>query len=219
MALTADAKFVIGILVATVLVIGGGAYFSSRNTPDPEGRLIPDSLTDRLVREDSATLGPDDATVTVVAFEDFQCPSCGSLHPILKAVKEKYREQSVRFVFRHFPLSQHEHAFASSVAATEAGKQGKFWEYHDKLFENQARLATDNLMSYAEELELNMDAFREALDSNAHKDIVQRDMTDGNVLGVQGTPTIFMNNREYNGQFSIDALSAAIDAVLNPPQQ
>ena len=195
-------------------MIGGGAYFANKKTPDAEGKIVPNSLVNRLVQEDSATIGPKDAKVTFVEFGDFQCPSCGSLHPILKDVKEKYKDQSVRFMFRHFPLPQHEHAFLAAEAAVEAGKQNKFWEFHDLLFENQTNLKQENLVAYAEKIGLHMDMFRSALDSHAHKSTVERDVAGGRALGLGGTPTLFVNNRLYNGKHSVDALSAAIDAAL-----
>lgn len=214
MELTSDAKFVISILVATVLVIGGGAFFASRTSSDAEGRIIPDSLQNRLVQDDSPFVGPKDAKVTFVEFGDFQCPSCGNIHPLLKELKEKYKDQSVRFVFRNYPLPQHENAFLSAEAAVAASNQDKFWPYHDLLFENQTNLKEADLMSYAEKAGLDMNKFKEALDTHANEDLVKRDMSDGSALGVRGTPTLFINNREYAGKYSLDGLSSIIDAEL-----
>ena len=214
MALTSDAKFVISILVATVLVIGGGAYITSKKSSSTAEKIVPDSLAERLVREDSPVTGPADAKVTVVEFGDFQCPACGSVHPLLKEVKEKYKDSSVRFVFRHFPLSQHEHAFLASEASIEAASQGKFWEYHDTLFENQINLTQADLENYAKQLSLDENTFKEALSSSKHEDAVQRDITDGNALGVSGTPTIFINKSQYVDRYSVDSISAAIEAEL-----
>jgi formate-nitrite transporter family protein len=214
MELTSDTKFVISILVATVLVIGGGAFLASRKAPDDAGTVVADSLVNRLVKEDSAFTGPQDAKVTFVEFGDFQCPSCGAIYPLLKDVKEKYKDQSVRFVFRHFPLPQHENAFLSAEAAVAAYKQNKFWQYHDILFENQLNLKKDDLIAYAEKAELDMNAFKEALDTHANEALVKSDMADGSALGIRGTPTLFINNIQYNGKYSLDALSSAIDAEL-----
>lgn len=214
MELTSDTKFVISILVATVLVIGGGAYFANKKVPDAAGRLIPQSLISRLVHEDSPTVGPKDAKVTFVEFGDFQCPSCGNLHPLLQEIKEKYADQPVRFVFRHFPLPQHENAFLAAEAAVEAGKQNKFWEFHDLLFENQTNLKQEHLVAYAEKIGLDKNTFTAALDAHTHKSIVEQDMADGSALGVRGTPALIINNRVYSGKYSLDALSAAIDSEL-----
>ncbi len=214
MPLSSDTKFVISILVATVLVIGGGAFIASRTSPTTEGRIIPDSLMNRLVEDDSPFLGPKDAKVTFVEFGDFQCPSCGNIHPLLKELKDKYKEKSVKFVFRHYPLSQHENAFLSAEAAVAASRQDKFWQYHDLLFENQLNLKEADLIAYAEKAGLDMNSFKEALSTHANEAIIKRDISDGNTLGVRGTPTLFINNLQYEGKYSLDALSAIIDKDL-----
>lgn len=214
MQLTSDTKFVISILLATVLVIGGGAYLTSRKSVPTAGRVVADSLTDRLVREDSPKIGSNDAKVKFVEFGDFECPSCGSIHPTLKDLKAKYADKSVQFIFRHYPLPQHKNAFLASEAAVEAGKQNKFWEFHDLLFENQSKLEKDNLISYAEKIGLNVQALNFALETHAHSEIVKRDQADGSALGVRGTPTLFINNQEYKGKYSLDALSKVIDTEL-----
>lgn len=214
MTLTSDAKFIIGILIATVLVIGGGVYITSKKTPSSAAITVPDSLREHLVREDSASLGPSDAKVTVVEFGDFQCPACAALHPALKEVKKQYTDKSVRFVFRQFPLSQHQHAFGAAVASLAAKNQGKFWEYHDTLFEHQANLSSDDLRAYAQQLGLNMDQFMKDIENEETTKAVQRDVVDGNAVGVSSTPTVFINNTQYTGQYSLQAISAAIDAEL-----
>lgn len=214
MELTSDAKFVISILVATALVIGGGAYFASKKAPSTEGRIIADTLVNRLTPEDAQAIGPKDAKVTFVEFADFQCPACAALHPTLKEVKEKYADASVRFVFRHYPLPQHEHAFLASEAVIAAGKQGKFWELHDMMFENQTNIKKENIQAYAEKLDLDTTVFNQALEDHTYKSIVEADMADGVALGVRGTPTLFINNQEYKGKYSVEELSKAIDSAL-----
>ncbi|MDA1169227.1 MAG: DsbA family protein [bacterium] len=214
MPLTSDTKFVISILVATALFIGGGAYFASKKAPSTEGRIIADTLVNRLAPEDAQAIGPKDAKVTFVEFADFQCPACASIHPTLKELKEKYKDASVRFVFRHYPLPQHPHALKAAEAAVEAGKHNKFWEYHDQLFENQSVISPETLVAFAEKLEIPKDAFVQALDSNANEAIVRRDITDGGALGVRGTPALFINNMEYKGKYSVEEMSKAIDAEL-----
>lgn len=217
MTLTSDAKFIIGILITTVLVIGGGTYITSTKSTSSTGKVIPESLMERLVREDSPFLGATDATVTVVEFGDFQCPACGALHPALKEVKKQYADKRVRFVYRQFPLSQHENAMPASLASLAAHKQGKFWEYHDLLFEHQANLAAEDLTAYATQLGLNMETFTADSNSTEIKDAVQRDIADGRVLGVNSTPTIYINDTQYTGKYTLKDMSAAIDAQLGTP--
>lgn len=214
MVLTTDVKVGLGMLFATVLIIGGAAYFSSQRAQPAFDENAPTIETSQLVTENSPKKGPVDAKVTVVEFGDFECPSCGSLHPVLKQLEEKYKDQSVQFVFRHFPLAQHEHAFAAAEAASEAQAQGKFWEYHDLLFTNQNNLTRADLEKYAEQLSLDLTQFRGALDEKKHSASIQTDIAAGQAIGVRGTPTLFINGQQFTGQYSASALSDIIDAGL-----
>lgn len=215
MTLTSDAKFVIGVLVATVLVIGGGAYLTSKKSSAPANKIVPASLMQFLVREDSPVLGTTNAKVTVVEFGDFQCPACGVLYPILKEVKKQYADKNVRFVFRQFPLSQHEHALPAAKASLAAQAQGKFWEYHDALFEHQLNLGQEDLLAYAKNLALDTEKFTKDVNDSKFSDTIQRDSTDGNALGINSTPTLFVNNIRYSGKYSLKDISALIDSELS----
>lgn len=214
MTITSDAKFVIGILIATVLVIGGGAYITSKKTASPTGKTVPKSLIQHLVREDSPTIGPKDAKVSVVEFGDFQCPACGSLHPVLKELKKQYADTSVRFVYRQYPLPQHEYAALAAKASLAAAHQGKFWEYHDSLFEHQLNLKEEDLLAYAEKLGLDIEIFKKDLQNTTYADAVQNDVADGKKLGIRSTPTLFINNIEYTGKYSLKEISAVIESEL-----
>lgn len=215
MEITTETKVLIGIIAATLIIIVGGAWLSGRNQGPSEAAPLTEEQGQRLVREDDPVLGTSDAKVTVVEFGDFQCPACGALHPALKSVKAAYADQPVRFVFRQFPLTQvHEHAALAAEAAVEAAAQGKFWEYHDRLFENQTALAREDLERYGEELGLDMEAFRAALNDGTHRAAITQDISDGNAVGVQGTPTVFINGIQYTGGYSAVGLQAAIDEAL-----
>lgn len=214
MTLTSDAKFIIGVLVATIIVIGGGAYITSKKTSSPETKTVPESLIQNLVREDSPTIGKDNAKVTVVEFGDFQCPACGTLHPVLKEIKKKYADASVQFVFRQFPLPQHENAIPSAQASLAANMQGKFWEFHNALFEHQTNLKANDFITYAKNIGLDVEKFKQDLKASTVADAVQRDRADGNALGVRSTPTLFINDIQYTGKYSVADLSAVIEAEL-----
>lgn len=214
MELSTDAKFGIGVLLTTVLIIGGAAWYGSTSEPASNTPVVVDQ-PERLVREDDPVLGASDAQVTVVEFGDFQCPSCGALHPVLKQIKEQNQDKPVRFVYRQFPLTQiHDRALEASEASMAAQAQGKFWEYHDKLFENQRNLSNEDLQRYAQELGLNMDEFRAALDDGRFIDQIEQDIEDGRALGVAGTPTLFINNTAYRGTYSATELQSVIDSHL-----
>lgn len=214
MTLTSDVKFVIGILVATVIVIGAGAWIANKNYKPAAAHVVPANLQDRLVRSDAPTSGPSDAKVTVVEFGDFECPACGSLYPAFKQSMQDEQHASVKFVFRNYPLPQHSFAPLAAEAALAAQAQGKFWEYHDTLFEHQNNLAQSDLEAYAQTAGLDVQKFKDALNNHTYKSIVDRDKADGSELGLDHTPTVFINGTEYTGNYTSTELSAAINTAL-----
>ena len=137
--------------------------------------------------------GNVNATITLVEYGDFECPYCGRAHPLVKRLlKEKGNE--VHFVFRNFPLQEiHPHAYASALAAEAAGNQGKFWEMHDMIFENQDKLNTSYLLSLAEGLGLDLAQFTKDLKSDKVQSKIEADFESGIRSGVNGTPTFFLN--------------------------
>jgi protein-disulfide isomerase len=127
-------------------------------------------------------------------------------------VLEKYPGKT-KLVFKNFPLRNHKLAQPAAKAALAAGKQGKFWEYHDKVFENFSKLSNELLEQFAQELELDMDQFRKERASQEIADLINRDLREGSRIGVRGTPTIFVNGKRL-GQRSIEAFSTAIESEL-----
>lgn len=147
--------------------------------------------------EGAPVRGSPMAQVTIVEFSDFQCPYCGRAAPILQQVLDEF-EGRVRLVFKHYPLSSaHPRAMPAARAAIAAGNQGKFWEMHDLLFEHQRQLEDDDLESYAEQLGLNMDRFRADMASAATQRRIEQDRAEGKRVGVEGTPTFFVNGRAF----------------------
>jgi protein-disulfide isomerase len=154
--------------------------------------------------------GPDSAEVTLVEYGDYECPYCGQAFPIVKRVQKQFGK-SLRFVFRNFPLSQmHPQAEAAAEVAEFAGQQGKFWEMHDKLYENQARLGEALYLSLGEQLGLSGAAMRQALTEGTLKARVRADFTGGVRSGVNGTPTFFINGHRHDGSFEFESLVSAI---------
>jgi protein-disulfide isomerase len=143
--------------------------------------------------------GPHDAPVTLVEYGDYECPYCGMAYPIVKSLQRALGNK-LRFAFRNFPLSDsHPHAEQAAEAAEAAGAQGKFWEMHDVLYENQERLETEDLMSYGDELGLDTNQVAQALEDGAYKARVREDFRGGVRSGVNGTPTFFINGSRYDG--------------------
>lgn len=158
--------------------------------------------------------GPKDAKVTVVEYSDFQCPFCSRGAATMAQVAEAYKDK-VRIVFRDNPLPMHNRAPAASEAAQCANEQGKFWEFHDKLFAAQSAMADDDFKKYATELGLNVETFTACYTSGKYKADVQNDMKEGAAAGVTGTPAFFVNGRFVNGAQPFEAFKALIDEELS----
>ena len=147
----------------------------------------------------AAAIGPDDATVKIVLFEDFQCPFCATIGPKVKEFQKLFPTQ-VQVVFKHMPLiSIHPEAQLASEAAVEAQIQGKFWELHDVFFANQKALQRPQLEAYAERVGLDIAKVKAALDGRTHKGRVDADAAEGQRNGVSSTPSIYINGRKYQG--------------------
>lgn len=158
--------------------------------------------------------GQPTAKVTLVEFGDYECPMCGNAYPSIKEVQNAMG-QNLRFVFRNFPISTiHPHAELAAEAAESAAAQGKFWEMHDILYENQDRLDVDSLLLYASTLGLNQTRFAEDLQGRKFQQKVKRDFMNGIESGVNGTPTFFINGVHYSGSYDPRTLLAAIEGSL-----
>ncbi len=159
------------------------------------------------------SFGPQNAKVTVVEFSDFQCPYCGKAATVVDQVKEKYSDK-IHFVFRQFPLPMHENARTAAEAALAANAQGKFWQFHDKLFQNQTQLTRPGLEGFAKDAGLNVVEFKKALDSKTYASEVDSDVKLGESVAVQGTPTMFINGARVANPTSFETVSAQIDSAL-----
>jgi protein-disulfide isomerase len=154
--------------------------------------------------------GPADAPITLVEYGDYQCPFCGAAYPIIKDVQASMGDK-LRFVFRNFPITTaHPDAELAAEAAEAAAAQGRFWEMHDLLYENQARLGAEDLHAYAERLGLEVERFDRELAGHAHFDRVREDFMSGVRSGVNGTPTFYVNGVRYDGSYEAETLLAAL---------
>ncbi|MDX2170725.1 MAG: thioredoxin domain-containing protein [Deltaproteobacteria bacterium] len=162
---------------------------------------------------DSPAKGPADAPITIVEFSDYQCPYCARAEPLIREAVAAYPQQT-RVVFKHYPLvSIHPQAMNAALAATAAGRQGKFWEMHEKLFANQRALAPEQVREYARQLNLDLARFDADLASDEVKNAVRQDIALAGRLGVRGTPTIFVNGRLLQNR-SLDGFREIIDPAL-----
>jgi protein-disulfide isomerase len=179
----------------------------AKNKPLPAEKIA------KMTEGDPPAFGPADATVTVVEFSDFQCPYCSVAANAINELKPKYGDR-VRFVFRQYPLNFHQQAHLAAQASLAAHAQGKFWEYHDKLFANQKALAREDLEKYAEEVGLDMEAFKKALDEGTYKETVDKELALGTEVFVSGTPTMFINGQRVANATDAKAIAAELDKAL-----
>lgn len=188
------------ILSTIVLALAGGRIPTSAQTVDssPKQPPVKGADVDRTVLE-------------VVEFSDFECPYCAMAVPVVDSLVVLYGNR-VRVAYRHYPLPMHPHAERAAQAAVEAQRQGAFWGYHDLLFRNQDRLTDVDLIGYADSLDLDTDAFREALQNGWHAGAVARDRALGRELAVTGTPTFFVNGYRLVGAPPIRVFEEAIRA-------
>lgn len=167
------------------------------------------------VSERDRIRGPTDAPVTLVEYGDYQCLRCRQAHGI---IKELQRQQCSRlcFVFRYFPLTViHSYAQYAAEVAEAAAAQGRFWEMHDYLFEQQLALGNCNILQYAANLGLDLDRFEREIAEHVYGDRIQQDLSSGISSGVNGTPTFFINGIRYDGGWSLNALLGAIEKACS----
>jgi protein-disulfide isomerase len=166
------------------------------------------------VNADDAALGAATAPVTLVEFSDFQCPFCQRVAPTLKRIKETYGDK-VRVVWKDFPLTSiHPEAFKAAEAGNCAREQGKFWEYHDRLFANQQALQPDALKAHATAVGLDAAKFNACLDTAKYSERVQQQIGVGARLGINSTPAVFVNGRPVTGAQPYEVFAAIIDEEL-----
>ncbi len=161
----------------------------------------------------AATFGPDEATVEVVEFSDFECPYCAKAATAVSEVKKRYGDK-VKFAFRHFPLSFHANARPAAEYAVCANEQDKFWALHDEIFAKQKALGVEALRAAAQTAGVDMGKLDECLKSPRPGQAIAEDMKKASEVGVEGTPSFYINGRPFQGGISADELGAAIDAEL-----
>lgn len=158
-------------------------------------------------------LGPADAPVTLVEYGDYECPYCGMAHPIVASILRQMGD-SIRLVYRHFPLTRlHPHAEHAAEMAEAAGDRGKFWPMHNLLFQNQHALDDENLVAYAARLEAHPDWAAFALASHTFAERVREDFMSGVRSGVNGTPTFFINGIRHDGPWDEPTLLEALQSA------
>ena len=211
-----EAKILIGI--AGVVVVGGVllAIFFNPQPKEPGSKVD----SQGLVRDTSHMTGKNDAKVTIVEFGDFQCPACAAAEPNVEKLMSDYKgNDNVNFVWRNFPLDTiHPNAQIGAEAGEAAAEQGKFWEMYKALYEKQTEWSElpdplDKLVNYAQDLGLDANKFRDEVSTRRFSDVISADVKDGNSLGVNATPTIYINGEKMDS-YQYDPLKAKIEEQL-----
>lgn len=213
------------VIVLAVAVAAGAAVYLSRQ-PDQPAEASTDALPEHAAEgvlkkpEGIHFRGPGTAKVTLVEFGDYQCPSCGAYHPLVKELLSRY-PKDLRLEWHHYPLiSIHPNAMAAAMAVEAAGEQGRYWEMHDLIFENQPQWAErpnpePDFLSYASRIGLNQNAFMQATRSPALQDRVLKDVIAAREAKLEGVPTFFIDGKRLEHKYSIDYFVQTIDEHLH----
>lgn len=210
----------IGIAIAVAAALGiafwGASMTKDKGTdtasqPAPSGDLL-------AVAADDYVKGNPDAPVTLVEYLDFECEACGAYYPLIKQLETELPDD-LRVVTRYFPLPGHRNGMTAALAVESAARQGKYWEMHDALFENQASWGEQQrpdpalFEKYAQQIGLDMERFRSDVKDKSVRDRVERDIASGKALGNTGTPSFFLNGEKLENPGSYEALKAAVEAA------
>jgi protein-disulfide isomerase len=219
----------LGFVVLGSCMLNGGC--SIQNVEDQDDDVLADELVKDeaqvaptilagvpTVTESDHMLGDKNAPITIITYTDFQCPYCGRFNPTMEQVLEEYNGQ-VRWVQRDFPLSFHANAKSAANAAECAGEQGKYWEYGDKLFENQSSFSEDYYIELAKGLGLNEKSFTECVQSDKYASAIEAETQAGAAAGVSGTPGSFIIDQQGNatpikGALPFETIAGALDGML-----
>jgi protein-disulfide isomerase len=205
MNLTSETKLFLGVFAFTaVLIIGAIVIFSKPPKP---------ILKSELVTPSAYTRGNKDAADYLVEFSDFQCPACKAFSGEVGKLGDKYPDKLL-IVYRNFPLPQHEFSKTAAMVAEAAGQQNKFWEMEKLLFDNQESFSDEKFASLAAELKLDMTKFNSALNDGKIKDKIQADVDYGNRIGINATPTFYLNGIKLELNTPTD-LTAAVEKAIN----
>lgn len=206
------------VIVIAVGLAASAAVFLSRTSGSSDEK--PSSTSNVVIKGGGHFRGPENAQVTLVEFGDYECPSCGAYHPFVKEILSRYPDK-LRLEFHHYPLvGVHRNAMIGAMAAEAAGEQGKYWEMHDALFENQRAWgespnAEAILLVLASRLGLDLNKFQQALRSPAVQNRILQDVARGDAAHVNETPTFFIDGQRVYLKASIEDFVQVIEAHLH----
>lgn len=212
-------KTILWAIVAIVIIgsVFGIVKLASKSQVSDSGSNTL-ALTISAINDNENVKGNKEASATLIEYSDFQCPACGAYYPILKKVAEDMGSQ-VQFAYRHFPLPQHKNAKLAATVAEAAGKQGKFWEMHDLIFQNQSDWSEEKnaaiiFAKYAQDLGLDLAKFQTDIASEEIKAKIENDSKSGVKAGVNSTPSFFLNGKKLDNPRNYDEFKNAILQAL-----
>ena len=217
-----ERKFIMGIIFATLAILGIGIFFFSEDSSS-KNPALKNSAELLKVTEYDWVKGDKEAKVTLIEYSDFQCPACGAYNPVVKQLIHEIGDKIV-FAYRSFPLRQiHQNAQIAAQAAETAGRQGKFWKMHDMLFENQKEWSSHSnakeiFIKYAQSLNLDVEQFKNDLDSKEVEEKVDNDYRRGVSLGVNTTPTFFLNGEKLDNTRSYREFKDMVQKAVSQNQ-
>ncbi|MBS3101952.1 DsbA family protein [Candidatus Woesearchaeota archaeon] len=216
----------IAAVLGIVIIVMFFGKFGGSNQAAPAQAQVPtqqqpqdsgEQLRLTIDEDDDPTLGDKNAPVTIVSFEDYQCPFCGrAFQQTFPLIKKDYIDTGkVKYIYRDFPLSFHPEAEPAAEAANCAGEQGKYWEMHDSIFQNQDSMGNAAYKQFAQKIGLDTKKFNECLDSSKYKQEILDDFNYGSQVGVSGTPTFFINGIKLVGAHPYESFKQIIDTELS----
>ncbi len=214
--MSSEAKVISVIGIVTIIIIGVGAFFmGGASSPDKPQKAADASI---VVRPDSHSQKASGAKVTLAEFGDFQCPACGASYPIVTQILQEYKGK-VNFAFRQYPLPVHQNAQSAAEASEAAGAQGKFFEMYDALYANQAEWSEnknpiDIYVKYAKNIGLDTNKFKKDVEDKKYEAQIKKDQSDGDSLGVNATPTFFINGIKQTGGLPYNEFKTKIEEAL-----
>lgn len=198
-----ETKWLGVILIATVALLLGGVFLLTRKGSAP---VVAGTSVVQIDYSKGQKIGSDSAKIRLVEFSDFECPACLTAEPYVRKVRGDY-VADIQFIYRHFPLPQHKHSRQAAALAEASAKQNKFWEMHDKLFETQKQWtglgdseANAFFLSLARQLGLDENRIKQDMADADTQARISADWTEGNNIGVNATPTFFLNGHKLNLQ-------------------
>jgi len=195
----------------SALLILAAPQIATSQASQPYSQVTP-AATAKPTQPVPTVRGSDKAPITILVFSDLESFPCARSASVIDGLLQQTRD--VRVIFKHAPAASNPNAMLAHEAALAAGAQGKFWEMHDTLFENQTHLTRADLLGYAKSLGLDLAAFEHALDNHTYRPIVERDLAEAKALGVTTTPTFFVNGRRLVGPQGYASLGAVIETLL-----